>query len=154
MPAKKGKDSTPKGTTRPFRRHIPKQRVLENADTLQFSFKHLDFTNEKYPVDSCCAIFWAAFVKRLHEYSTWSVDQFEDQNHAEHRHTIDFSETTEAGGFWHLDTEQLSWEQPWQFQVGEQGWRVAGFLLNGTFYIVWLDYNHALYGNHRARGVN
>ena len=127
-------------------RRIPKVRVLENADTLQFSFKHLDLTNQKYSVDSCCAVFWAALARKLCEYSTWTVDQFSDQNHADHRHVIDFSETTETG-FWHLDTDQLAYEEPWQFQVGNEGWRIAGFILNGTFYIVWLDYNHALYAD-------
>jgi hypothetical protein len=138
-----------RNSKRPKRHHIPKVRVLENASTLQFSFKHLDLTNDKYPVDACCATFWAALARQLCDYSAWTVDQFIDQNHAEHRHVIDFSDTTETG-FWHLDTEQLSYEEPWQFQVGDQGWRVAGFLLNGTFFIVWLDYNHALYGDQKA----
>jgi hypothetical protein len=144
--ARSSKKAKPGGPIRPKRHRIPKVVVLENADTLQFSFKHLDLTNEKYPVGTCCATFWEALARRLHEYSAWTVDQFSDQNYAEHRHIIDFSETTETG-FSHLDTEQLAYEEPWQFQVGDEGWRVAGFLLNGTFYIVWLDYNHALYGD-------
>jgi len=129
----------------PKRYRIPKVRVLENANTLQFSFKHLDLSNDKYSVDACSAEFWASLARRLFDYSSWTVDQFLDPNHAEHRHLIDFSETSEPG-FWHLDTEQLAYEEPWQFQVGVEGWRVAGFVLNETFYIVWIDYNHALYG--------
>jgi hypothetical protein len=123
---------------------IPKVRVIENANTLQFSFKHLDFTNEKYSADACCLAFWRDFSRKLCDYSSWTVDPFCDQNNEDHRHIIDFSETTETG-FSHLDTEQLAYEEPWQFQVGTEGWRVAGFMLNGTFYIVWIDYHHRLY---------
>lgn len=81
---------------------------------------------------------------RLLRYSGWTVDQSLDQNNDEHRHVIDFAETTETG-FWHLDTEQLAYLKPWQFQVGAEESRVAGFIVDDTFYIVWLDYNHALY---------
>ena len=129
------------------KRHIPKVKVVENANTLQFSFKHLHLESEKFSLSDCCAQFWISLAQELSHYSQGSVDDFLDQNHAEHRHMIDFAETTEPSGFSHLDTEQLGYEDPWQFAIGpDRQWRVAGFMLNGTFYLVWLDPNHALYG--------
>jgi hypothetical protein len=105
----------------------------------------LDSHNEKFPVDECTAEFWAALVKKIVEYSHWPVDVFEDQNHEDHRHIIDFSETNEPNGFAHLATDQLAYAPTWQFQVGVKHWRVLGFLLEDVFYIVWLDPNHSLW---------
>ncbi len=133
------------GGKRPKRHRIPKVRLKENSDTLQFSFKHLDLGNDKYSISKCHRDFWEALARKLNEYSQWPVDQFVDQNYADHRHIIDFRQTTEPAGFWHLDTDQLGYEEPWQFKIGEHHWRVAGFILNGVFYIVWLDPDHALY---------
>jgi hypothetical protein len=33
--------------------------------------------------------------------------------------------------------------RPWQFQVGAESWRVAGLIVDDTFYLVWLDEKHA-----------
>ena len=118
--------------------------VQPNARTLQFSFKHFDINNPKFPVNSCTAEFWIALAAKLVEYSQWPVDVFEDQNHEAHRHIIDFTETNEPEGFAHLGME-LAYATTWQFQVGKDQWRVLGFLLDEVFYIVWLDPNHCLY---------
>ena len=119
--------------------------VQPNARTIQFSFKHLDINNPKFPVNACTAEFWFALAAKIVEYSQWPVDVFEDQNDEAHRHIIDFTETNEPDGFAHLGTDQLAYAPTWQFQVGVEQWRVLGFILDEVFYIVWLDPNHIIY---------
>lgn len=127
-------------------RRIPTPVFEPNVNTLKFSFKYLDLHNDKFSLNACTCEFWEALIREIHEYSQMAVDAFLDQNHQQRRHVIDFSETTEQLGFSHLDTEQLVFEESWQFQVGSNGpWRVSGFLVDDTFFIVWLDPGHRLY---------
>ncbi len=72
---------------------------------------------------------------------------FCDQNNQERRHVIYFPETSEPHGFPNLKEEQLSYHESWQFCLTrERDWRVHGILIDDTFYVVWLDPNHSLYG--------
>ena len=121
------------------------QVVLPESSTLQFSFKHIDLQNVKFSLGACPNEFWVPFLNELHRYSQLPVEEFTDMNNNDHRHMITFTETSEPSGFAHLDTEQLGYMETWQFAVGVERWRVIGFLVDPTFYIVWLDPNHALY---------
>ena len=131
---------------RPKRPRIPPVVVQPNAATLQFSFKHLDSTNPRFPLEACSAEFWMSLILEIHRYSQWTVDMFNDQNNDDHRHILVFEETSEPDGFAQLDTEQLAYLEAWQFAVGVQHWRVMGFILDNIFYVIWLDPHHALYG--------
>jgi hypothetical protein len=149
MPPRNRKPAKPAKGPRKHRKQPTKWAippvVQPDARTLQFSFKHLDINNQRFSVDSCTAEFWIALAKKIVEYSQWPVALFEEQNNEDHRHIIDFTETSEPNGFSHLGTDQLAYVETWQFQVGEDRWRVLGFLLDGMFYVVWLDPNHCLY---------
>ncbi len=83
-------------------------------------------------------------------YSASSVDEFLDQNNKEHRHLIDFGATSEKDGFVGapgVDEDQLNYAQAWQFGVSaKKDWRVHGFVIGDTFYVVWLDPRHRLAG--------
>ena len=83
-------------------------------------------------------------------YSAGSVDEFLDQNNKEHRHVIDFEATREKDGFMGapgVDEDQLNYAQAWQFGVAvKTEWRVHGFVIEDTFYVVWLDPMHRLSG--------
>lgn len=63
-------------------------------------------------------------------------------------HSIDWEDTTELGGFDHLNPQFREQVTGWQFSVtqGEYG-RVHGFIVGEVFYVVWLDPLHRLYGN-------
>jgi hypothetical protein len=78
-----------------------------------------------------------------------TVDDFLDQNNKEHRHKIFFEDTSEKDGFVGapgVDKDQIGYLEAWQFQVCDAtDWRVHGFILDETFYIVWLDPLHRLY---------
>lgn len=85
-------------------------------------------------------------MQRLKLYSQLPVHVFLDQNNPDRRHIIDFGETTETQGFTTLDTDQLAYEEAWQFDlITWQPWRVAGPLVDEMFYIIWLDPAHRLY---------
>lgn len=70
---------------------------------------------------------------------------FTTDDYDQARHDIVFDQTTVPTGFPNVDTEQLS---PFQFGIGDmwRGWRVHGYIALETFYIVWLDTDHLLYG--------
>jgi len=65
---------------------------------------------------------------------------------------IFFDETSEPEGFQNIpamDRDQAGYADGWQFSVYPDqpwsDWRAHGILIDDTFYIVWLDQNHALY---------
>ena len=120
--------------------------LLTNEETVKFSFKYLDADNPKFLPSDCPHEFWPALMARLKLYSNLTVEVFLDQNNPDRRHIIHFAETTEPNGFVNVDTEQLAYEEPWQFDLETwQPWRIAGILVDDMFYIIWLDHSHSLY---------
>ena len=70
----------------------------------------------------------------------------------EHRHVIDFTQTSETVGFTSAPGidgdhgDQLAYFEAWQFQVRPMtNWRAHGFMSDDTFFIVWLGPHHNLY---------
>lgn len=127
---------------------IPAPHLGPDERLIQFSFKHLDETNPKFLPQECPREFWPAFMQRLKLYSRLRVEIFLDQNNPDRRHIIDFGQTTEPDGFTTVDTEQLAYEEAWQFDLDtRQPWRVAGVLVDEMFYVIWLDHSHRLYPN-------
>lgn len=122
---------------------------------IKFSFKHLDTENEKYSPSKCCVEFFSNMVIALTRYSKFTVEEFRNQDHEDGRHCHYFPDTSEPNGFACLnDPDGLEMEEPWQIklcphihQPPASGWRIHGVLLADVFYVVWLDYNHALYDN-------
>jgi hypothetical protein len=119
---------------------------------LRFSFKYLDFGNTKFLPSKCTPAYLHELFKILHRFSGWAVRDFIDQNNDEHRHIIDFTQTSEMDGFQHIpaiDQEQFGYQEGWQFGVYPEvywnRWRAHGILLDDTFYLVWLDEKHLLY---------
>lgn len=130
---------------------IPSVQPLPDADTLRFSFKHLDLTgNAKFSLTRCRDGYLKTLLERLRDLSRLTAKEFRtSRSSALRSHPIDFSETTEPQGF-HTLNEQLRSEQAWQFQLtaNEYG-RVHGILLLDTFYVVWIDPDHELYSSQR-----
>jgi hypothetical protein len=129
------------------RGQIPAPILPPATETLKFSFRHLDTETEKFLITHCSEEFLRQLVHTIKEFSSWTVEQFCDANNRERRHVIWFTDTTEPDGFPNMDREQLAYHESWQFQLTrERDWRVHGILIDDTFYIVWLDPNHSLYG--------
>jgi hypothetical protein len=126
-----------------YRRGIPTPVVQEDDRFVKFSFKYLETDCNEFHVGKCSGEFLVALVRRLREYSSMPVDSFLDQENDHHRHIIDFRQTR----FPHVNLEQLAYEESWQFQVAPwTDWRVYGILVQDTFFVMWLDTDHALYG--------
>lgn len=69
-----------------------------------------------------------------------------NRNPALRCHQIDWTATTERGGFAHLNSSIRSQAVPYQFSLsGNAHGRVHGFFIGDVFYVVWLDPEHQLY---------
>lgn len=124
---------------------IPIADMAAKDGKIYFSFKHLDNTNQKFNVTKCNADFFHALMEELRKYNHYTVEEFQDQNNEDNRHTIDFPHTTEEGGFPNIDEDQLGYCEAWQFGLSQYHlWRVHGILCNDIFYIIWLDSEHLL----------
>ncbi|WP_109485033.1 hypothetical protein [Occallatibacter savannae] len=119
---------------------------------IRFSLEYLDLNHTRFPLEQCSKEFHDALLRKILEYQTFTVDQFtqSDPRAGIRRHPIYFPETQEPEGF-NVDPTQVElWtDSAWQFGLpipdGQDDlWRVHGFLAEETFYIVWLDPNHAL----------
>ena len=132
---------------------IPEIRAAASDEKpLRFSFKHLDLANPKFGPSKCSIAYFCGLFAVMQRFSTWTVAQFTDQNNNEHRHIVNFSETSEPDGFQNIpqaDQDQFSYSDGWQFSVCPElawiDWRVHGILLEDTFFVVWLDPDHRLY---------
>jgi hypothetical protein len=100
-------------------------------------------------LESCDRDFLRELIKRLTIYSQWPQEDFRDQNNSEHRHVIDFAQTSEKEGFTAapgIDDDQLAYLEAWQFEVCPMtNWRAHGFVSDDTFFLVWLGPFHNLY---------
>ncbi len=129
---------------------IKAREVPQEVRLLTFSFKYLSCFHPGFAIEECGADYLIALAKKLAELSLWSVHDFTDQNQNQHRHVIDWSQTTEPDGFPGIDADNLGMEYPWQFALNTDDqaspWRVHGVLLEDVaiFYLVLLDPNHRL----------
>lgn len=135
------------------RKKIPEPQIPTGERPLKFSFTHLDMEKPKFHHSKCSKAYFAKLLEVLQRYSRWRVNQFTEQDHNDHRHTIDdFSETSEPDGFSHItadDLDQFGYYRIWEIGVDPgvvySPWRTHGVLIEDTFYLVWLDPEHALY---------
>jgi hypothetical protein len=127
---------------------IPEPIVPEDGQRnhVKFSFKHIDLNSDEYGPRHCSDQCLRSLIVRLREYSSWAIENFQEQNNREHRHVIDFRQTKFPDGFPNVDFEQVAYHDAWQFELHPgQPWRVYGILIDDTFFVIWLDPNHSLY---------
>lgn len=119
------------------------------------SFKHLDLhSNPKFSTSHCESGYVIKLLERLRALNQTELRSFRIPGNALRSHEINFSETTEPGGFTSLNP-QLRGCEPWQCQItsNEHG-RLHGILIDDTFYIVWIDPCHLLYSQNDWCGVH
>jgi hypothetical protein len=126
---------------------IPTVEIPRGEELLQFSFRHIDLVNEKFSLSECTTEFFCLLMETIKTFSNWTVDDFQDQNNKEHRHLIDFRQTTELNGFRDVvDPDQFDYHEAWQFQLFRtELWRVHGILVDNTFFVIWHDPMHKLF---------
>jgi hypothetical protein len=113
---------------------------------LRFSFRFFDSTD----AEMCPAIFGNGYcqtlMERLKSISTWKVREFTDRSDKSLRnHQHEWNKTSRPDGFAHLNEHYRAYPG-WQFclSANEHG-RVHGIIIDDTFYVIWLDKDHALY---------
>jgi len=122
------------------------KKIIPPDGHLKFSMKYFDNEDSEMCPPIFANTYTQALMGRLKELSRWTPRDFEICRHKAWRiHTHNWTETSRPDGFKHLPEDFRSLNG-WQFQLSanEHG-RVHGFLLNDTFYIVWLDSSHRLY---------
>ena len=126
----------------------PDRLIKKNTPdpTLKFSF--LLFNSEDEPL--CPATFRDGYTQtlmaRLRDLSSWTVKRFTGaQDKSIRNHTHEWQKTARPDGFPHLNDTFRAYAG-WQFclTANERG-RVHGIIIDDTFYVIWLDQDHALY---------
>ena len=134
------KPATPKATA------IPRPKLEEFR--VKYSFEFLDVvSNGKFTLDKCQSGYLQHFFERLKSIGLHTEKQLRTDRSLQrglHSHPLDFSTTSEPGGFGVMKDR---WDgNAWQIgvTVNEHG-RLHGFLEDGVFYLVWIDAEHLLY---------
>lgn len=115
------------------------------ADQIKFSFKYL---HPNPPVSqSFPEGYWAALLGCLREHSGLNHNELVgNRNPSLRAHGIDWDDSNVPGGFDHLPSH-LADVAGFQITISKDVFgRVIGFLIDGVFYVCWLDPNHETMG--------
>lgn len=124
-------------------------------EKVMFSFYFLDIAHKAFNCGGTNVNWFIQLFNNLHEISRLNRNEFvvQQRNHYD-VHSHDFSKTKyhyaerlSAGYF-----EQLSEDQCIQFRLSSSGGRVHGFMIDNTFYILWLDPHHNMNPDERFGG--
>lgn len=120
---------------------------LPTDGIIRLSFKCLDLlSNRKFGIHQCRDGYLQKLIERLKDLSSLTPTEFRTSRSSSLKiHEIDWVKTSEPDGFTSLN-EQFRALKAWQFEItrNEHG-RVHGFLLEDTFFVVWIDPDHRLY---------
>jgi len=126
---------------------LAKQTAEKRAtELINFSFKYLDGTHEKFQYGAHDAEYFCEVLERAKNLSSITKQELlSNRSPALKAHPIKWKETSIEEGFDFPKHEEIV-DTPYQFGVSrnEHG-RIHGFFIYNTFYIVWLDKNHELY---------
>ena len=124
---------------------LPKLDVSALSATVKYSFKYFHIDHEsfypntgEYNNDSMLEL-----MERLKNISMMNMNDFMNKfSKSLRNHIIRWEDTAVTSGYDHLPFDI---EMPFQFEVSLSHGRVHGFIIDTTFYIVWLDKEHQLY---------
>jgi hypothetical protein len=120
-------------------------------ENIRFSFRHFDGSDEEICPRNFPDGYTRTLIERMRDISQMTVREFtSNKSRALRAHTHDWSSTKRPDGFDCLN-EQFRALPGWQFEltVNAHG-RVHGFMIDNTFYVVWLDRDHVLYDGGRG----
>jgi hypothetical protein len=124
-------------------RPLPTPQVPLNL-RLRFSFEHYDTTSDRYCLSRFSSDEVRSTLGRLSEVNKLTYNEIRQKGRVYHFHDVDWSRTSERGGF---PNEALAGLEAFQFAilgVNNQRARVYGALYENTFYIVWFDRDHVI----------
>jgi hypothetical protein len=112
---------------------------------ISFSFKYYQENHNKFSCIKKEVSYWLTLLERLKSLSRLTAQEFLASRSITLRcDPIKWEETSESG--FGLPNEEQLVDIPYQFSISSnKHGRVHGFLINETFYIVWLDPDHLLY---------
>ena len=113
---------------------------------LSFSFKYVDTGSSVFTLKNQQMRYIFLIIERLKEFSAISKNTLiSNRNDKSTRfHPINWKDTAYPKGFSIKETE-LWQEKSYQFSLGKSKGRIAGFLIDSVFYIVWVDPKHKIY---------
>jgi hypothetical protein len=114
-------------------------------DKVMFSFHFLDLQHKAFNCGRTNESWFLHLFENLREISKLSRNEFvvQQRNHYDvHPHDFNktefhYKESLPAGYF-----EQLNEDWCIQFRLSSSGGRVHGFMIDNTFYVLWLDPHH------------
>ena len=114
-------------------------------DCITLSFKHLRPSHHKFSYESKPSTYFSALLARLRELCSITHHELIGTHRKAFRHHAhNWRETSEPKGF--CLGGQLDGIPGCQFQITSNAHgRVHGFFIGTTFFVVWLDPDHALY---------
>jgi hypothetical protein len=113
---------------------------------VRFSFRFFDGSDEEICPRTLAEDYVRTLVERMRDISSMTSQEFaSNKSKALRAHTHDLEQTSRPNGFGALN-EQFRALPGWQFQltVDAHG-RVHGFIIDNTFFVVWLDRDHVLH---------
>lgn len=127
-------------------------RSLEKMnERLRFSFHYFDREHEAFNCGGTRSEWFIGLLDSLREVSKLNLHELKQQrqHYDAHEHDWDGLDYT-------YTLPELLWDQVrdhcLQFRISKSEGRVHGFVINNTFYVVWLDPHHNLYPIDRHGG--
>lgn len=119
---------------------------------VQFSFKYLQANHADYHSNGCQLAYFLSLIARLKDISCCQMSSLKStkSNPTLRFHEINFgAENVSASGFGIPNCEEFD-DFAWQFSISVNAHgRVHGFVIEETFFVVWLDPDHKLYPGQR-----
>lgn len=146
----------PKLLTKPSQL-ITATNIEDNDTNFKISFTELDLKNKKFSISEIKdnrikSQHYDDFLNKINEYS--KITEFKkyiNSNHwyrnTNHIHPIDWNDNRiRESCFTSLNKNKMEQikDECWQLGIN-QTFRIHGYFIENTFYIIWLDPNHNLY---------
>lgn len=129
----------------------PIKKVEVDFNSLvKFSFKYFHTEHEKFYPNSSCKEndYFLQLINILKTICELKMNEFlnpNGKNRILRAHSHKWNNTSEPNGYSHINEEVVG-DTGYQFSVKTNKYgRVHGFVIDTTFYIVWLDPHHKLY---------
>lgn len=115
-------------------------------DRFKFSFVFLDLEHEYFNLGGTCMKWYRTLLGRLSDMSQKNLNEMKAcPTYRFHSHDMEKIEFKPSSYDQQLDFYQIS--------LGKGLGRIHGYLIDGMFYVVWLDRHHNLYPDKKHGGL-
>jgi hypothetical protein len=117
-------------------------KITINPSGLKFSFKYLDFNNDKFTLAHADDSHAEEFFNRAKHVCDINIGDFAG-SHTLHSHPIKWDHPRITEKSFPFENDQLH-DKAWQFAISGLA-RIHGALVGDIFFVVWLDPAHKLF---------